>query len=257
MLDAERQETPLGVPPDIGSWKRRLTLALGRATRHGVSGIIARYSAVGDPPIFANAQFAWVKTLEDNWRVIRADADAILRRKDTVPSLVEISPDHKGISDGKWKSFFLWGYGFRIAENCVRCPQTAALLDNIPGLQSAFFSIMDPGAHLIPHRGVTKAIFTTHPALRVPREAERCWMIVDGQKVIWREGEALLFDDTYEHEVRNETPEDRVILLLHVKRPVRFPGSLLADFFLWCVRSSPFIQDALKNLEAWNSGQKP
>ena len=82
-------------------------------------------------------------------------------------------------------------------------------------------------------------------------------MTVDGQKVIWREGEALLFDDTYEHEVRNETPEDRVILLLHVKRPVRFPGSLLANFFLWCVRSSPFIQDALKNLEACNSGQKP
>ena len=174
MLDAARQETPLGVPPEIGNWKRRLTLALGRATRHGVSGIIARYSTVGDPPILTNAQFPWVKILEDGWRAIRAEADAIMRRKDTVPSLVEISPDHKGISDDKWKSFFLWGYGFRIDDNCERCPQTAALLAKIPGLYSAFFSIMDPGAHLIPHRGVTKAIFTTHLGLRVPRAAESC-----------------------------------------------------------------------------------
>ena len=256
MLDADLQDTPLGVPPKIGGWKRRLTLALGRATRHGVSGIIARYSKVGDPPIFANAQFPWIADLENAWQTIRAEGDAVTRRKDSVPSLVQISPDHKGISDRKWKSFFLWGYGFRIDENCARCPQTTAFLERIPGLYSAFFSIMDPGAHLIPHRGVSKAIFTTHLGLRVPSAAERCWMTVDGHRVYWRDGEAFAFDDTYEHEVRNETPEDRVILLLHVKRPVRFPGSLLADFFLWCVRVSPFIQDALKNLEAWNSGQK-
>lgn len=230
-------------------------MGLGRASRHGISAIIARYSKVGDPPIFSKALFPWIAELEANWRAIRAEAAAAIQRRDRVPSLVDISPDHKGISDEKWKSFFLWGYGFRIPENCARCPQTAALLDRVPGLQSAFFSIMDPGAHLIPHRGVTKAIFTTHLGLRVPAAADLCWMTVDGRKMIWREGEAFAFDDTYEHEVRNQTGEERVILLLHVKRPVRFPGSLVADFFLWCVRSSPFIQDALKNLEDWNSGK--
>lgn len=71
-------------------------------------------------------------------------------------------------------------------------------------------------------------------------------MTVDGREVQWREGEVLVFDDTYEHEVRNLPREERVVLLLHVKRPVRFPGSLFADFFLWCVRVSPFIQDALR-----------
>lgn len=238
----------------MDAWKRRAIMWFGRAVRHSLSAVIARYSLVGDPPIFANAQFPWIKHLEDNWQAIRAEADSITQHKDDVPALVAISPDHKGISDKKWKSFFLWGYGYRIDENCARAPQTAALLDKVPGLQSAFFSIMDPGAHLVPHRGVTKAIFTTHLGFRVPHAAERCWMTVDGQKLTWREGDAFAFDDTYEHEVRNQTNEDRVILLLHVKRPVRFPGSLLADFCLWGVRKSPFIQDALKNLEDWNSG---
>ena len=51
----------------------------------------------------------------------------------------------------------------------------------------------------------------------------------------------------------NEYKTRRVILLLHVKRPVRFPGSIVADLFLWAVRKSPFVQDALRNLELWNS----
>jgi beta-hydroxylase len=78
-------------------------------------------------------------------------------------------------------------------------------------------------------------------------------MKVDGQRLLWREGKTLVFDDTYEHEVWNQTAEERVVLLLHVKRPVRFPGSLVSSFFLSVVRASPFIQDALKNLEEWNS----
>jgi len=254
MFDAEPTMAAIGPTPMEG-WKRRTIMALGRATRHAFSSVIAKYSTVGDPPIFAKGQFPWVNDLESNWLTIRDEADAILREKEHVPSVVSISPDHKGIADDKWKSFFLWGYGYRIAQNSARCPATSALLDKIPGLQTAFFSILTPGAHLIPHRGVTKAIFTTHLGLRVPRHGELCWMTVDGQVVHWREGKAVVFDDTYEHEVQNQTPEERVVLLLHVKRPVRFPGSFIADFFLWCVRVSPFIQDALKNLELWNARQ--
>ena len=237
----------------IGSLKRRAVMALGHGVRHAFSSLIARYSEIGDPSVIANGQFPWVKRLEENWDVIRDEADVVLQRKETIPALVEISPDHKGIADKKWKSFFMWGYGYRVEENCARCPRTAALLADIPGLQSAFYSIMEPGARLIPHRGVTKAIFTVHLGLRLPRDRERCWMIVDGQKLIWREGNVLIFDDTYEHYVHNGSDEHRVILLLHVKRPVRFPGSLVADFFLWAVRKSPFVQDALRNLELWNS----
>jgi beta-hydroxylase len=225
----------------------------GHVVRHWISSHIARYSEIGDPPVFATARFPWAKVLEDNWRSILTEAEAVMRIREEVPSLIAISPDHMGISDWRWKSFFLWGYGYRIDENCARCPTTARLLQTVPGLETAFFSIMEPGAHLTPHTGVTKAIFTCHLGLRVPQDAEKCWMMVNGQKFNWREGRALIFDDTYEHEVRNATAEPRVVLLLHVRRPVRFPGSLIAAAFLAAIRVSPFIQDPLKNLAAWNA----
>jgi beta-hydroxylase len=248
--DANTREKAPGVE---AGWRRHAIMTLGRASRHWFSAAIAKYSTVGNPPIFSSDTFPWIAELERGWETIRAEADTVLARKDSIPPLVTISPDHKNIADRKWKSFFLWGYGYRIDENCARCPATAALLEKVPGLESAFFSIMEPGARLIPHRGVTKAIFTAHLGLRVPRESDKCWMKVDGQRVHWREGKMLAFDDTYEHEVTNATAEERIILLLHVRRPVRFPGSLVSSFFLWAVRASPFIQDALKNLEDWNS----
>jgi len=40
----------------------------------------------------------------------------------------------------------------------------------------------------------------------------------------------------YPHEVWNDTDEDRVILMLHLKRPLRFPRLLL--FVICCLRFS-------------------
>jgi len=37
--------------------------------------------------------------------------------------------------------------------------------------------------------------------------------------VAWEEGKALVFDDSYEHEVWNRTDEDRVVLLWDVWHP--------------------------------------
>jgi aspartyl/asparaginyl beta-hydroxylase (cupin superfamily) len=257
MFDAEQvvEVSPSG--KDQNGWRRQIIMGLGRLSRHWISSVIARYSVIGDPAIFSPKQFSWTARLEHQWRAIRAEADQVLAFKEQIPPLVTISPDHKNITDKKWKSFFLWGYGYRIEENCARCPKTAALLASVPGLESAFFSILEPGAHLTPHRGVTKAIFTSHLGLRVPEDPNKCWIRVESQRVCWQEGKMFVFDDTYEHEVRNETDEERVVLLLHVRRPVRFPGSLVSKGFLSAVRASPFIQDALKNLEDWNSRAQP
>ena len=68
------------------------------------------------------------------------------------------------------------------------------------------------------------------------------------------EGRSFLFDDTYKHEVHNRSDEERVVLLIHVRRPVRFPGSLVSRGFLGAIKRSPFIQDALQNQEEWLQG---
>jgi ornithine lipid ester-linked acyl 2-hydroxylase len=209
-------------------------------------------AATPECQILPNAVFPWTSDLEAGAPAIRAEAEALLQDRMSVPSLREISPDHDKIAlDEKWRSFFLWGYGVKLDANCARCPETEKILEKIPGLLTAFYSIMLAGAHVPRHTGPTKAILTTHLGLIVPAEREKCHMNVGDQDVIWQEGRAVVFDDMFPHEVWNDTSEDRIILLLHVKRPLRFPGSVLRDLFFVALRASPFVRDGLRNLDRW------
>ena len=148
--------------------------------------------------------------------------------------------------------FFLVGYGYPIEENLARCPQTAAAIAQIPGLNSAFFSILAPGTHIPDHRGVTKGLITCHLGLVVPSDGD-VRMRVHDRIVRWAEGETLVFDDTYRHEVWNETGGTRVVLLIQAERPLRQPGKWFADFFMGFVRRSAFVQEARENIHRWNS----
>ena len=136
---------------------------IGQKLRHRIRALIARSSQVGDMPVREAGAFSWVPALEARWREMRAEAERLLAHEDGIPPLADISPDHRRIAPpGRWKSFFLWGYGYKNEPNCARCPRTAAAVEQIAGLNSAFFSILTPGAHIPRHRGVTKAILTAH-----------------------------------------------------------------------------------------------
>ena len=76
-------------------------------------------------------------------------------------------------------------------------------------------------------------------------------MDVGGEVVTWREGRAFVFDDTYPHEVWNDTNGYRIILLIQFRRPMRWLGRLASDLFIGAVRKSPFIQDARKHTDYW------
>jgi beta-hydroxylase len=218
--------------------------------------MLMRSSAVPEHQVFPNELFGWTPYLEGNSSPIRDEARELLRDPRSVPSIREISPDHRKIAvDDKWRSFFLWAYGVRIDANCARCPETARILERIPGLLSAFYSVMLAGAHVPRHTGPTKAILTGHLGLIVPLRRERCHMRIGDHDVIWEEGRIVIFDDMYPHEVWNDTDEDRIILLLHVKRPLRFPGTALRDLFFALLRASPFVRDGLRNLEQWEKSK--
>jgi beta-hydroxylase len=68
----------------------------------------------------------------------------------------------------------------------------------------------------------------------------------------WSEGETLVFDDTYDHEVWNDTSGTRVVLLIQIRRPLRNPGRWFADAFLKVIRRSAFVQEARRNITRWN-----
>jgi aspartyl/asparaginyl beta-hydroxylase (cupin superfamily) len=226
---------------------------IGKEMRPKIDAIIMRRSLIPDEPIVDKAPFAWIPVLESRWRDIQAEATRI--RTEDIPSLGDISFDHGRIAkDRRWKSFFLKGYGYRLENNCARAPITVSLLDKVPGLVTATFSVMEAGGHIPRHRGMTKGMLTYHLALKVPAEREKCRMNIEGPDQVhvmpWAEGESFVFDDLYNHEVWNETDEDRYILLIQIKRPCRGLGNFIQNFFLFCVRHSRFVQDIVRNIDA-------
>lgn len=231
---------------------RRLILQVGRRSRRTFNRLMIGSSTVGDPSVFPPSTFPWIAGLEAAVPAIRDELMTLMARHQELPGVEEISPDHSRIArDRQWLSFFLHAYGYRSEAACAACPRTAALVDAIPGLETAFFSVLRPGAHLPPHRGVTKAIITCHLPLVVPRDAANCWIRIEDRRHHWEAGRAFVFDDTRLHEVRNTTEEPRVVLLIHVRRPLRFPGSLAGNLFMAAVKRSPFVRDGVRNQQAW------
>ena len=218
----------------------------------GVERATVRYSKVGDKTFFDNDEFPWVKDLEANWKVIRAELDEVLKERELVPSFQEVSKDQIALSqDDKWKTFFLFGYGFKSETNCARCPETARLMEQIPGMKSAMFSILAPGKHIKDHRGPYKGVLRCHLGLIVPEPREKIRIRVGNDFRHWEEGKCMVFDDTFNHEVWHEGNSQRVVLFIDFVRPFRQPVKALNNGIIKAIAWSPFVQNARKNLEAW------
>ena len=232
-------------------FRRRFKKAGQRLVRRSYD-FMGRQSLVGDRPVFDAADFPFCSTLEENWRVIRQELDVILADRERIPPFHVVSPDQYKISHGgHWRTFVLYGFGARVAHNCERCPETVRVLEAIPGLQSALFSILAPGFHIREHRGVTKGILRVHLGLKVPKAAEHCYMRVADQRFSWEEGRVVVFDDTFRHEVFNNTEEERVVLFLDIDRPMRWPGRILHKALLAFIRQTAYFKDPVRNLEKW------
>ncbi|MBA15428.1 MAG: aspartyl beta-hydroxylase [Sphingomonas sp.] len=243
-----------GQEPLRGERGRPLVIRVGKHLRGFFDAIISRSSLIPNDPVLNVRDFAWTALLRDNWEKIRDEAvAAALVSGREAPSLASISPDHRAIAPmNRWRSFFLWGYGYGIEENIAQCPVTASIVEQIPDLNSAFFSILSPGTHIPAHRGVTKGLVTCHLGLIVPRDGDVRMRI--GERVVrWSEGETLVFDDTYDHEVWNDTVGTRVVLLIQFKRPLRNPGKWVSEKFLAILRRSAFVQEARANVLNWNA----
>lgn len=238
--------------PEKKKKRHRPSVAAGLWIIKRIERILVRYSLVEDRPIFDAAAFDWVKPIEADWRKIREELEEVLKKPAELPNFQDISRDQVNITrDDRWKTFFLYGYGYRMDRHCDLCPETTRLMEAIPGMFTAFFSVLAPGKHIPLHRGPYKGLLRCHLALMVPEPNEECWIEVGGERAHWQEGCCLVFDDTYRHQVQNNTDGMRVVLFIDVLRPLRFPGSLLNRAILRLIRWSPFIRDAVRNHRAW------
>ena len=165
--------------------------------------------------------------LDRNFAVIREELLGVLPGKRSIPRYHELDRMQYPISgrvdqDKDWKVFPLNILGVKPRAYYERCPRTTAILDTIPGLFEAFFSILEGGKSIPPHEGPYRGYLRYHLGLVVPQKNPPSIRLKD-QVYTWKEGESILFDDSWEHEVYNQAEGDRVVLIVDIRRPMPQP----------------------------------
>lgn len=133
--------------------------------------------------------------------------------------------DHRVVSAGGWTEYVLFGTGSSSTDSDA--PFTKSLLRRHVGTSvslaeagggEVIFSRLAPHTHIEAHCGPTNLRWTAHLGLVVPTNG-RCQIRVGREWHSWQVGKILLFDDSFEHEVVNDTGEERTVLLIRLWHP--------------------------------------
>ncbi|MFO1396812.1 MAG: aspartyl/asparaginyl beta-hydroxylase domain-containing protein [Burkholderiales bacterium] len=183
------------------------------------NAIMYGYSAVPNQPFVDVAAFPELKPLQDNWKMIRDEAlglfdEGHIRAAATYNDLGFNSFFRRG-----WKRFYLKWYDVPQKSALALCPRTVALLESIPTINGAMFTLLPAGGDLGRHRDPYAGSLRYHLGLVTPN-SDACRIVVDGQSYSWRDGEAVMFDETYIHWAENRTDVDRLIFFCDVERPL-------------------------------------
>ena len=190
------------------------------------SGIFAPYnvlmyafSAVPSKAILDRPAFPHLDALRDSWRMIREEALHLFDE-----GYIRAAEKHNDAGFGSffkegWKRFYLKWYGEPLPSAHALCPQTVALLEKIPTVKAAMFALLPPGSKLNPHRDPFAGSLRYHLGLITPN-SDDCLIFVDGEPYSWRDGEDIVFDETFVHWAENKTDQTRVILFCDVERPL-------------------------------------
>jgi beta-hydroxylase len=193
------------------------------------SGFFAPYnvlmyalSAVPATPFPDRRAFAALDRLRDGWQAMREEALHLFDE-----GYIRSAEKHNDASFASffkagWKRFYLTWYGEPLPSAQALCPRTVALLAGIPEVKAAMFALLPPGAKLNPHRDPFAGSLRYHLGLVTPN-ADTCRIFVDGEEYSWRDGEDVVFDETYVHWAENRSDTTRVILFCDVERPLRTP----------------------------------
>ena len=211
-----------------------------------------RFSQVETTPFIDPRQFEWHELVTSEWTKVQSELKAVLSAVDKIPIHQEIVEEAKPLTDDdKWLSYFFYVYGQRFEKQCSECPDTARLLQKIPGMKTAFFSILSPGKRLPPHRGPYRGVMRYHLPLLVPQHGP-CGIRVGDQTATFEEGVGIMFDDTYEHEAWNDTKETRVVLFLDITRPMKFPFNIINSAIITVIGWSPTVRKTRNKQAAWD-----
>ena len=177
------------------------------------------FSAVPSRPLLTEREFPELAPLSENWQMIRDEAFKLRDEGYIRGALKNNDIGFNSFFKRGWKRFYLKWYDRPLPSAQALCPKTVELLNRIPAVKGAMFALLDPRSHLNPHRDPFAGSMRYHMGLVTPN-SDACFISVDGERYHWKDGEAVLFDETYIHFVENNTDETRIILLCDIERPL-------------------------------------
>jgi beta-hydroxylase len=247
--------------------KKRMSRITG-----GLGGLFLRAEHAGwfpRAPAFVrdyHADYPGLAELEAGYPEVRKECEALLATRHRMVDVERLAGKYTagGIHAVAWKALMLKSHRF-LEENCRFVPRTAGLLRGIPGLYTAFFSILEPGQYITPHWGYWKGFLRYHLGVIIPNDnADRSsWLRVNsthadnakrdvglisrGETYYWREGQGVMFDDTYLHDAKNASSEVRVILWLDLRRKMPPYLNALNTMILELAHRAPSVAAVRRN----------
>lgn len=218
-----------GLPPEARSarFAEALEILSGRAEIHVQRPTDFYFPGLPATPFFDTRLFNWVGALESEADVIRAELDNLLATR-----AEEFSPylhgdanrariDYRMVDDPDWSALFLCENGVRNESVIDACPRTWAAMQKVPfpdiaNSPTVMFSLLAPGARIMPHTGMFNTRLVCHLPLIVPPD---CGFRVGNEVRAWEQGKLLIFDDSIQHEAWNDSDRDRVVLIFDIWRP--------------------------------------
>ncbi len=179
------------------------------------------FSRLPNDPILVTDDLEDLKTLRENWQILRADALSLMEQGRIKPADGYSDAGFNSFFRSGWTRFYLKWYGEPLESALDSCPNSVALLKKTPSIKAAMFARLPSGAILNPHRDPFAGSLRYHLGLITPN-SDDCFILVDGQKHAWYDGQDVLFDETYIHEAHNQTDKDRIILFCDVNRPMKW-----------------------------------
>ena len=199
--------------------------------RSTLNAYLAHHAGAERPPFYDVAtHFPHLLELDRNFPVIREELETALQSGPHLPRYDQVDTRQAYLSGGEeghqWKVFPLYLMGVKPEANRALCPRTSALIDGVPDLFQAMFSILEPGKKVPPHRGPYMGYLRYHLGLKVPSHNPPRIRVKDSYHT-WEEGKGIVLDDSWEHEVINESDEMRVVLIVDFLRPLsRVPAAV-------------------------------
>jgi len=178
------------------------------------------FSAAPPRPLIDPEPYPELATLRANWQTLRDEAQKLLDEGYIREALHNNDIGFNSFFKRGWKRFYLKWYGASLPSAQALCPNSVALLNSLPGIKGAMFATLAPRSTLNPHRDPFAGSLRYHLGLVTPN-SDACHIVVDGERYFWRDGEHVLFDETYIHSVDNATDQTRIILLADFERPLR------------------------------------